>query len=56
VIQCPVCQLQLRDDDLFAQSEHMKQNHLEVIAERLRQDGFRQEPDGTWIDLLATEG
>lgn len=37
-IKCPGCDLVLTEDDLYGQSEHMKQDHPEIVAERLAEE------------------
>jgi hypothetical protein len=54
MIQCPVCDMELPEDDIPEQLEHLKKRHPEILAERLEKAGFRQ-VDGAWIDMLATD-
>ncbi len=42
-IKCPGCDLQLPEDDLNAQVQHMEQFHPEIIGERHRKVGIRSE-------------
>lgn len=39
MVKCPGCDLQLSDDDPWAQIAHMEDNHPEIIEERLREIG-----------------
>lgn len=41
MLQCPGgCGVELPEDDLRAQIEHMEQNHPEIIKERLQREGL----------------
>lgn len=51
-IRCPGCGLELPEDDLIAQKEHMEKHHPEIIADRLEKAGFRREGD-EWVDQLS---
>lgn len=42
-IKCPGCDLELPEDDLGAQVEHMEQNHPEIIIQRLKKEGLWDE-------------
>lgn len=54
MLQCPGCTLELPEDDLLAQREHMEQAHLDIIVKRLVAGGFLFDPEsGKWIDELA---
>lgn len=54
-IACPECGLEIPADDLQAQVSHMKRDHPEVIERRLLCAGFRRGPDGSWVDMLASD-
>lgn len=49
---CPGCDLELPEEDLRAQVEHMEAEHPEIVAARLEAAGFRRDGD-RWIDTLA---
>lgn len=46
-MQCPGCDLELPDDEILAQMQHMETAHPEIIAERraeaARWDGWEDE-------------
>ena len=48
---CPYCGFPA--EDVQAEVAHMNAAHRDVIAERLREGGFRREADGTITDLRA---
>lgn len=50
---CPGCGVEISDEDLHAQVEHMEAHHPEIIRERLERAGFEVRDDGTVIDLLS---
>ncbi len=54
-IQCPGCDTQLDEEDFKAQSEHMRVEHPDIIAARLRDNGFVLGPDGQWHDAWAAD-
>lgn len=51
--KCPGCDLRLAPDDLRTQVAHMEKEHPEIVAERLEEAGFEQQPDGSWVDNLV---
>jgi heterodisulfide reductase subunit B len=55
LVQCPGCALMLSEDDAAGQVAHMREEHSDIVDERLAEAGF--EYDGErWIDLLVDEG
>jgi len=46
-IRCPGCELELPEDDLVAQSQHMQAEHADIVDERRREaarwDGWEDE-------------
>ncbi len=55
LIVCPGCPLELADDDLMGQRDHMTAHHPEIITQRLEEAGFRRGHDGRWIDCWASD-
>jgi hypothetical protein len=53
MVKCPSCDVKIRAGDVHAQKAHMELNHPDVIARRLQDAGFRQQPDGSWLDTLC---
>ena len=58
LIDCPApnCDVKHQEEDLWAQKEHMDGCHPEIIAQRLTDAGFRQDPrTGRWIDCWSSD-
>lgn len=56
MIECPAddCSVELDSDDLIAQKKHMDLVHPDIVARRLEQAGFWQDPEtGRWIDMVG---
>lgn len=53
--ECPFCGFEVGDDDIRAQGAHLAAEHPDAIPDRLRAAGFEQRPDGTWVDILASD-
>lgn len=54
-IKCPAdnCPVKIEENDLITQSQHMTTCHPEIVDQRRRSAGFRQDAHGKWIDTLA---
>lgn len=49
---CPFCGYVA--ENLRAEVAHMEAEHPRVIEGRLDKAGFEQQPDGSWLDRLAS--
>ena len=57
-IKCPDpdCTVEIDEEDGWAQKAHMDRHHPEIVAQRLRDSGFVQDPrTGQWVDAWASD-
>ncbi len=55
LLKCPACDLELPEDDLRAQSQHLQAEHPDLIDQRRRTAGFVKGPEGRWHDAWASD-
>jgi hypothetical protein len=51
--RCPLCPFEAANAE--EEVAHMEAEHPGVIEERLREMGFAQRPDGSWVDTLTSD-
>lgn len=52
----PHCSVQHDEDDLISQKYHMDACHPDIVAQRLVEAGFVQDPaTGGWIDTKSSD-